>query len=447
MNHSLDKKHGRDTDVDCFGDGDLNPIKKQFFDDHHACVLIADEDNNEESILDDPIELDGFEEPLSLPDEESDVPSAHPDTQILSQPAPPAEDLFSGDDDNTDSGSVMDLLRAGAESDDSNQGYFGGPGVLACNNNSASANLVVLAAHQMMMRPHHTDEFPSNPSIKTSLNVTPCSMNSSTSPLEHCCPPLDVKTSLQPKSSNCMKTQQQLHAAQRDNDIIVESKLAKTMDAQGTADVPSCSIPGQPRSNYNYMYGTMFPPMLQKQTQQACNTFLTYPAMFPFHSAFPVPAHPCRKAMALSLVSDRDQLSEYQVLVRQQLEVFEATTADVESNTQGRKKQILPGQVGLRCMHCAHLPLKARGRGAVYYPMKLESVYQAGQNMAGHLRDSCCQIPHQIRKELCKVRERRGHASSGKQYWADGCRSLGIYETAEDGLRLWAGAQGNSLFS
>ena len=53
----------------------------------------------------------------------------------------------------------------------------------------------------------------------------------------------------------------------------------------------------------------------------------------------------------LSLKCDDEQLSEYQMLVRKQLEVFEAQPEDVESNTQGRKKQVVLGQVGLRCRH------------------------------------------------------------------------------------------------
>ena len=78
-----------------------------------------------------------------------------------------------------------------------------------------------------------------------------------------------------------------------------------------------------------------------------------------------------RKGISLSLSIDNNMLSEYQLLVRQQLEIFEAGPEDVESNTQGRKKQVVVGQVGLRCRHCAPFPLRARGRGAVYYPAKL----------------------------------------------------------------------------
>lgn len=145
------------------------------------------------------------------------------------------------------------------------------------------------------------------------------------------------------------------------------------------------------------------------------------------------------QGIRLSLACDVEQLSDYQVLVRQQLEIFEAGPEDVESNTQGRKKAVMLGQVGLRCRHCAALPLRARGRGAVYYPAKLHGVYQAAQNMAGsHLCQACQHMPNHVKEEIRKLRDRRDNASGGKQYWADGCRALGIYET-EDGLKLGKG--------
>jgi hypothetical protein len=141
-------------------------------------------------------------------------------------------------------------------------------------------------------------------------------------------------------------------------------------------------------------------------------------------------------AVSLSLACDDEHLSEYQILVRKQLEVFEAHPEDVESNTQGRKKQVALGQVGIRCKHCASLPLRQRGRGAVYYPAKLQGVYQAAQNMASsHLCESCQCIDDPLKMDLKTLRERRDTASGGKQYWADGARALGLYE-ADDGLRL-----------
>ena len=145
---------------------------------------------------------------------------------------------------------------------------------------------------------------------------------------------------------------------------------------------------------------------------------------------------PQTPAISLSLACDDEHLSEYQILVRKQLEIFEAQPEDAESNTQGRKKQVSLGQVGIRCKHCASLPQRQRGRGAVYYPAKLQGVYQAAQNMASsHLCESCQCIDESLKKELKTLRERRDTASGGKQYWADGARALGLFE-AEDGLRM-----------
>ncbi len=61
-------------------------------------------------------------------------------------------------------------------------------------------------------------------------------------------------------------------------------------------------------------------------------------------------------------------LGEYQTLLRQQLELFEADSHDVINGTfrQGRTTPIRLGQIGLRCKHCAKAPLSARTKGSVY---------------------------------------------------------------------------------
>lgn len=141
-------------------------------------------------------------------------------------------------------------------------------------------------------------------------------------------------------------------------------------------------------------------------------------------------------SIPLGLPCDDEHLSEYQILVRQQLELFEAEQEDVDSNTQGRKKAVVLGQVGLRCKHCAGLTLRQRGKGSVYYPTKLTGIYQAAQNMASsHLVDACPCIDERMKVQLMALRQRRDTASGGKQYWADGAKAVGLYES-EGGLRL-----------
>lgn len=83
-----------------------------------------------------------------------------------------------------------------------------------------------------------------------------------------------------------------------------------------------------------------------------------------------------RAPISLYMSCDDESLSEYQCLVRKQIEIFEAMKDDVDSNAQGRNRPIVLGQVGIRCRHCTMLPPKHRARGAVYYPAKLQGLYQ-----------------------------------------------------------------------
>lgn len=138
----------------------------------------------------------------------------------------------------------------------------------------------------------------------------------------------------------------------------------------------------------------------------------------------------------LATEDDEKNLSEYQTMVRKQLEFFEADEDDVSLTTQGRKKVVYIGQVGIRCIHCAHRPANLRSRGSVYFPSKLSSVYQAAQNMAvSHLMDACDEIDGKIRDQLWSLRLRKDTAAGGKAYWASSCAKVGVSET-ETGLRL-----------
>ena len=140
-----------------------------------------------------------------------------------------------------------------------------------------------------------------------------------------------------------------------------------------------------------------------------------------------------RPAFTLYLSCDsRDPalFSEYQQLVRKQIEVFEADPEQVTAVAQGRNKPIVLGQVGIRCRHCAFTPHSQRPRGAVYFPSKLEGIYQMAQNMANtHLCDTCTNIPKDLRAELLRLRQIKTQlAGTGKESWAAKAQVLGVYE-------------------
>lgn len=138
---------------------------------------------------------------------------------------------------------------------------------------------------------------------------------------------------------------------------------------------------------------------------------------------------PCK----LELPTDADLLSEYQVMVRQNIEIFEATERDVRMSVVGQKSSLFVGQVGIRCIHCANAP--HRERGAVSFPRKLDLVYQTARNMAvNHIGDFCSHVPSDIKERLRSLREKKEFASGGRRYWANGVETLGVYSTP-DGLR------------
>jgi hypothetical protein len=79
---------------------------------------------------------------------------------------------------------------------------------------------------------------------------------------------------------------------------------------------------------------------------------------------------PGRPPVCLYMTCDDQNLSGYQCLARQQIEVFQAGPEDVHANAQGRNRPIKLGQVGIRCRHCSIAPPKQRKAGAVYFPSK-----------------------------------------------------------------------------
>ena len=143
-----------------------------------------------------------------------------------------------------------------------------------------------------------------------------------------------------------------------------------------------------------------------------------------------------RDPVVLFMDCDEDSLSEYQCLIRKQIELFEADKEEAASSVQGRNKQVVEGQVGIRCRHCSVVPPRQRQKGCMYFPTKLDRIYQAAQNLSAfHLCEHCKHVPEDVRKKILVLRERKSPAGGGKRYWAEGVRCQGVYEDST-GLRF-----------
>ena len=73
---------------------------------------------------------------------------------------------------------------------------------------------------------------------------------------------------------------------------------------------------------------------------------------------------------SLSTKEDESHLPSLHVLARQNIEVFEATYEDISAPSPGRKQPIKLHQVGIRCIHCSHLPFNKRTKRAICYPSR-----------------------------------------------------------------------------
>jgi len=135
----------------------------------------------------------------------------------------------------------------------------------------------------------------------------------------------------------------------------------------------------------------------------------------------------------LYLRTDDNCLSDYQILLRKQIEFFEASWQDVGRTASGRRRPIMMNQVGIQCRHCQNVPVKNRQKGAIYYPAKLTGIYQAAQNMGVmHIRKLCMHVDEDTINRLGTSEQTRGHG--GKKYWADTASAQGVEEYLGGGL-------------
>jgi hypothetical protein len=200
----------------------------------------------------------------------------------------------------------------------------------------------------------------------------------------------------------------QMPSQQNPNQQLMMQNFLQQMAASNPNAPPGVNLPGLPMN-------AMKPLMIPQQGGVPAAM-----PMLPKKSCLPMP---------IFMDFDEETLTEYQCLLRKQIEVFEAGPEDVKASAQGRNNPILLGQVGIRCRHCTNLPLKCRPRGAVYYSRTIDGIYQVAQNMSKlHFCRTCSQIPPPVRMKLSTLQKVNRRAAGGKEYWAEGLRVLGVYE-------------------
>jgi hypothetical protein len=139
----------------------------------------------------------------------------------------------------------------------------------------------------------------------------------------------------------------------------------------------------------------------------------------------------------IAFPDDANKLSAFQLLLREQIEVFTADAEDVSTHARGRNRPITLGQVGIRCRHCSEFPVHRRKKGSVYFPFSLIGLYQAAQNMgSAHFSgEGCHTMPDELKKKFVEVLACKSTVGSGKQYWASSAQRLGLLDS-DQGIRF-----------
>lgn len=162
------------------------------------------------------------------------------------------------------------------------------------------------------------------------------------------------------------------------------------------------------------------------------------------------PATYSRKAFGNSLLSssmDTQYLNPLHCFVRRHVEVFAADKDDLSAPSPGRKNRVHVGQVGIRCIRCAHLPLKDRVKRAICYPPSVSGIYHAVSNMKFDHFAACRGLSQETRTEFTTLRANcnrrggstsngaRGMSNSTAQYYHDSALRLGLVDSAQ-GIRF-----------
>mmetsp|Transcript_3910 Transcript_3910/g.7452 ORF Transcript_3910/g.7452 Transcript_3910/m.7452 type:complete len:770 (-) Transcript_3910:242-2551(-) len=139
----------------------------------------------------------------------------------------------------------------------------------------------------------------------------------------------------------------------------------------------------------------------------------------------------------LAVPEDSSALNELQCFIRQNVEVFSASASDVDECLAARKR-IAPGQVGMRCMHCAHKPLPERAEQAVSYPPSVSNIYQRVLIMGQVHFEACPSVPPDVVETFRALKTSTSRVRFSRKYWIQAAEKIGLMDS-EDGIQFKEG--------
>eukprot|EP00814_Leptocylindrus_danicus_P003821 CAMPEP_0116019924 /NCGR_PEP_ID=MMETSP0321-20121206/9512_1 /TAXON_ID=163516 /ORGANISM="Leptocylindrus danicus var. danicus, Strain B650" /LENGTH=477 /DNA_ID=CAMNT_0003490559 /DNA_START=39 /DNA_END=1472 /DNA_ORIENTATION=+ len=115
-------------------------------------------------------------------------------------------------------------------------------------------------------------------------------------------------------------------------------------------------------------------------------------------------------------------------------EVFVATAEEIADDRWGKSRQIVPGQVGIRCVHCRDVESWARSAQSVSFPSRISGIYSAVTMMQRRHLALCQHIPTKVRQKIVELKEYSVDSCNTpgrQQYWVDAAKEMGLTDTSK----------------
>ena len=143
------------------------------------------------------------------------------------------------------------------------------------------------------------------------------------------------------------------------------------------------------------------------------------------------------RSMPLFLGKKQDDLwlSDLHCFIRSNCaEIFVTTVEDIAVEKWGKSRQIVPGQVGIRCVHCRDVESWARAAQSVSFPSRINGIYSAVTMMQRRHLALCQHIPDQVRAKISELKEYSVDSCNTpgrQQYWVDSAKEMGLIDTSK----------------
>jgi hypothetical protein len=144
-------------------------------------------------------------------------------------------------------------------------------------------------------------------------------------------------------------------------------------------------------------------------------------------------------SVSLALPGDEESLSPLHCFMRRYcVEAFSATSDDITTARHGKCHggRVVPGQVGIRCLHCKHRPADQRQERAICFPSSVGNIYHSIETWQRRHSTVCQDIPTWVKKCMLQLMQKSRAGGGGRrQYWQEAAKRLGLANTP-DGMRF-----------